>query len=141
MRALVRRTDGLEVPGSQQGPNLNHERRLDQRERDVERREVEVASRERDLAARLELAQTLLAAAQVRGAASDALDALADQWERDLDLEQMLSRASDAVYGADWSARRHATLGREQAKADRLSALLDLTALAAAYTGCAVEGT
>lgn len=131
--------DDAEACASEQRQRLIRERRLDRRESEVARRELSVSSRERVLAARLGLAQVLLAAARVRDAASEELDTCADQRERDLDLAQMLSPSSDAGYGADWPARRHAMLGREQAKADRLSSHMDLTALVAACGECVVE--
>ncbi len=94
---------------------------------------------DRSPATRLELAQAVLTAALARDDAADALDALADQQERDLDLAQMLSRASTAGYGDDWPARRHAMLDRERAKAERLSSREDMKALVATCRAGSVE--
>lgn len=99
------------------------------------------ASHEGSLAAQLAVAEARLATAQRHNAAADALDAAADQRERDLDLAQMLSTASDVDYGADWPARRHASLDREQARADRLSSRRDLTALVATIVASALAGS
>ncbi len=117
----------------EQPRSRSHERRLEQREADLERREMAVWSRENAVAVRVELIRAILVAARMRDDAADALDALADQRERDLDLAQLLSLASDSAYGADWPARRHAAISRACARADRVSSQEDLKALLGAY--------
>lgn len=101
------------------------------RELDLAERERTLADRERAFAARLALAAAIQLAARARDVVAEGLDGAADQRERQLDLEHMLSPASDQVFAADWPARRHAVLDRVRAKADRASSREDLVAVLA----------